>query len=951
MEYKKSIERDELIRDYTDVLSNGFGTIFLGAGMSQKAGIPSWSNLMAPIAKAMEQNIEEVNDYYQLAEQYVQLYGQRTPLTNILIKKIQGRYSPTDNHRIISRLPLRKIWTSNFDTLIESTYREIGKEVNVISRDIDLTFSKYQQVKLYKIHGCIDKSPENLVITRRDIEGYTSNYNQMQKAFENALSENTFLFLGFSFDDINFRTILGRLRHHFGSNQRQHYAILKSPDDRSSRSDELKFNYTVNDLSNYGVKVLEVESYEEISWVLKDIERAVVRSNIFISGSSKSLNYPEKNKKPINEKKKYVSSINEEFAKEKKTGFYEKFLTKLGHSLSENEYKLHSGFGKGSCDVVIEGAAKFFVTQKYYQKVFDALKIFPLPHRFSPLEKQNKYYREGMIGPCGISIILRGNTPNSDYFSGTRDEYVIAKGMSRLLLREQSDIFSEIKIDEEFGEDIIKRQKSLFVEKSFEIWHMHIRLFQEQWKIVVRYIDIAVQNLNKLIEKETKSKKENFTKLKEEDKTKFIAVRQSVFYSFFTPKSNFDLIRQDKSSKNLLVALDKISEDLKKEVPEKPDKASKIKNYVRVLKRLLAGDKIYRDICEVLWYLEEYIILWDFTGQDEKTKGGEQGKNKCTNLKDEISSLLKKGIFSEADSTKSKKTNGNQREDTNASNENPIKKNFGEDFDFINAVFKDIDQIKDINEGFDRLKSQRLIMDINDSSNEDQDAIEEFDDLEKGIRKVHPYFYHNSDIDKLLTFHGDALYIYNQHKRKKAEYLRITTTMLSPANGKNFKTSKKKIEDSIDLINNIDTNHQILSYPYRCGTLILPVGRLGGMGYKIWKEERVRFINRFAKDERFQQQVEVKGEGKSKEYWMYIKLIEAYDEIGKVSGNQETRNNIDDPQKDYTEDLLNEIWFLIKMFMPSNSKEELKKITKAYIKYKDDHDNGSNNTPPAIASV
>ena len=77
--------------------------------------------------------------------------------------------------------------------------------------------------------------------------------------------------------------------HHFNINQRQHYAILKKPENFSDGSEELNFNYAINDLANYGIRVLLVEEYEEISWILKDIERAFIRTNIFISGSLKKL--------------------------------------------------------------------------------------------------------------------------------------------------------------------------------------------------------------------------------------------------------------------------------------------------------------------------------------------------------------------------------------------------------------------------------------------------------------------------------------------------------------------------------------------------------------------------------------------------------------------------------------------------------------------------------------
>lgn len=156
------IRKKELVREYTNNLANGHATIFLGAGMSRDSKVPVWKELMEPLARAMglisQLESNKITDYYELAERFVQHYGQRTPLTNIVSNALRKNFQISDNHKIIERLPFKKLWTSNFDNLIEKTLIDKGKDVNVISRDIDFTISRPEQIKLYKVHGCIYKS-------------------------------------------------------------------------------------------------------------------------------------------------------------------------------------------------------------------------------------------------------------------------------------------------------------------------------------------------------------------------------------------------------------------------------------------------------------------------------------------------------------------------------------------------------------------------------------------------------------------------------------------------------------------------------------------------------------------------------------------------------------------------------------------------------------------------
>ena len=263
---ENSISKSELVRQYSNRLRNGYATVFIGAGVSIASGLPSWASLMEIPARAINVPISKETDLYTLAEQYVQHEGNRTALIDIIIKSMAKPCEPNISHQIISRLPYKELWTSNYDQLIEMALASCGKGVNVIRRDEDFPFSRAEKMKLFKVHGSIDL-PENVVITRKDIEAYHWKFATMQQAFYSAMANKTFLFIGFGLTDHNFRTILGRLNINHGENSRQHYALLTK---EANPQDQRLNTLLMQDLSKYGIKVCQMEDHSELPIILSN---------------------------------------------------------------------------------------------------------------------------------------------------------------------------------------------------------------------------------------------------------------------------------------------------------------------------------------------------------------------------------------------------------------------------------------------------------------------------------------------------------------------------------------------------------------------------------------------------------------------------------------------------------------------------------------------------------
>lgn len=396
----------------------------MGAGLSIDAGYCDWKGLLQESAKKLKLDInKEEYDLISLAQFYCNEYN-RSGINELVSNSFTTNIKPTENHIILSELPISTYWTTNYDTLIEDALKTSNKRVSIrkMDTDLQLPYSNYDSI-VYKMHGDIQSISE-AVITRDDYEGYGVNSRKLfRNVLEGALLTKTFLFLGFSFNDPNFNFVLSKLRVLLGDNNRTHYYILRKhiePNKADYHYDEDKyekaikeFNYNkikqelqIKDLERYGIKILLIDDYNEITEVLRTLLNRYKRRTIFISGSAEEY-----------------SSLGIEVAKE--------FISLLSLRLIENGYRVVNGYGLGIGTYVINGVAKYCYDSRD-TKIEDKLKLMPFPLNSTQNEsliETWKKYREEMISQCGIAIYMFGNKQkdgdNVDA-EGIEDEFNIA---------------------------------------------------------------------------------------------------------------------------------------------------------------------------------------------------------------------------------------------------------------------------------------------------------------------------------------------------------------------------------------------------------------------------------------------------------------------------------------------------------------------------------------------
>lgn len=408
-------ELDSFFREIVKELNEDNVAVFAGAGLSAAAGFVNWKGLLKDIAKDIGLDVEKEYDLVGLAQYHVNENGyNRSQLNKAILENFSKQAAPTENHKILSRLPIKTFWTTNYDKLIEDSLIEAGR-----NPDVKYTISHLVQTKprrdsiVYKMHGDVDH-PNDAILTKDDYENYHKKCDQFISTLSGDLITKTFIFIGFSFTDPNLDYILSRVRIAYKTDSRKHYCFLRK-EQKLADEDPADFEYRVRkqelfrqDLKRFNISTLLVDEYTEITDSLSKLEKRYKSKTIFLSGAAKQY-------EPWDE----AASL--------------KFVHELSRSLIVHNNRIVSGFGLGVGSAVISGSL-----EEIYRKrlsISDSLILRPFPqtvHGEIPIAQVWHDYRNEMIAYAGVAIFLFGNKADPNDLSSTipsdgmRKEFEIA---------------------------------------------------------------------------------------------------------------------------------------------------------------------------------------------------------------------------------------------------------------------------------------------------------------------------------------------------------------------------------------------------------------------------------------------------------------------------------------------------------------------------------------------
>jgi hypothetical protein len=417
-----STEIKAFARKFSRQMTDENVAVFAGAGLSATVGFADWEGLLAPFAKEMDLDAKREKDHLVRLAQYSvnHKHGNRHHLNEALITAFPILKAPSENHKILARLPIETYWTTNYDRLIETALRHESKRTDVKHQDRELPNSTPRRdAVVYKMHGDVESSTV-AVLTRDDYENYAKNHPGFLNALSGDLTGKTFLFIGFSFADPNLEQVLSQVRQRFEKSQREHFALLRKPKRTDYETDEdfvyaqVSQRHYIKDLGRYNVTVLQMDEYTDVTETLKLIEHFYRRRSVFIGGSAEDFS-------PWSE-----PEVNE-------------FFYSLGALLVDQNIRIVSGFGLGVGNALISGA----IDKAYANGIHhldDFLDVRPFPRGISDAARQAEVwdaYRKDLLSLPGIAVFLFGNKKIDGGIAladGLKKEFDISRELNVLTL-------------------------------------------------------------------------------------------------------------------------------------------------------------------------------------------------------------------------------------------------------------------------------------------------------------------------------------------------------------------------------------------------------------------------------------------------------------------------------------------------------------------------------------
>lgn len=217
--------------------------LFVGAGASRSAGMPSWNQAVQSVADKLGIIVNSPNDFLRIPQYYYNSRGKKE--YSQLMQEVfmyRNYLSPQLVHDYIIKFNTQTIVTTNYDNLIEQAAEKNSEMIRVISKDSDLPYRKAGR-ELIKIHG--DFENDNFVLKEEDYLKYSQNFKLIENYIKSIIGTKVVLFIGYSFNDPDVKQIFSWAKNILNGDFQPAY-LIETGNNYNNNEDEYFRKFGVN---------------------------------------------------------------------------------------------------------------------------------------------------------------------------------------------------------------------------------------------------------------------------------------------------------------------------------------------------------------------------------------------------------------------------------------------------------------------------------------------------------------------------------------------------------------------------------------------------------------------------------------------------------------------------------------------------------------------------------
>lgn len=206
--------------------------LFVGAGLSMNAGLPSWKDLIIDILYKLKEKDSKLEGYIKTLQDGLlepievlrKIESHKRDVIEIFEKEIRkyDEKTPTQLHSLVGQISSRII-TTNYDCLLEMSHPRFEKIL--YSNNYKLSKMSNYSNYIFKIHGDIGEPDKCILFPSQYEELYSNNEKCPIFELKKIFSDKSILFIGFGLDDPYINFILEYVDELYSGFSPNHYII------------------------------------------------------------------------------------------------------------------------------------------------------------------------------------------------------------------------------------------------------------------------------------------------------------------------------------------------------------------------------------------------------------------------------------------------------------------------------------------------------------------------------------------------------------------------------------------------------------------------------------------------------------------------------------------------------------------------------------------------------